>query len=239
MPQLLERCHREDAVEQARQSQVDEEKAHPGEPGFRDAELQLAADEAEKDQPEERQSEVEDVEHAGLIVPDRPPNAKKAGRENLTRSSGHAASADLPRSMMVHQRVRSNDAYKLHQDETRIAQLLERCQREDAVEQARQSQVDEEKAHPGEPGFGDAELQLAADEAEKDQPEERQSEVEDIYHAGLIVPAPPPNAKKAGRDNLTRSSGHAASADLPRSMMVHQHVRSNDAYNLHHATILV
>src|ERR1044072_5465949 len=114
MPQLLERCQREDAVEQARQSQVDEEKAHPGEPGFRDAELQLAADEAEKDQPEERQSEVEDVEHAGLIVPDRPPNAKKAGRDNLTRSSGHAASADLPRSMMVHQRVRSTDAYKLH-----------------------------------------------------------------------------------------------------------------------------
>ena len=76
-------------------------------------------------------------------------------------------------------------------DEARIAQFLERCLREDAIEQARKCEVDQEEAHPGEPGLGDSELQLAADEAEKDQPEERQGQVEDVEHREAVIPGEP------------------------------------------------
>ena len=83
-------------------------------------------------------------------------------------------------------------------DETRIAQFLERCLREDAIEQARKREVDQEEAHPGEPGFGNPELQLAADEAEKDQPEERQGQIEDVEHRLLLLAATGPvNAAKS------------------------------------------
>ena len=54
----------QDAVEQGRQRHVDDEEVHPAQRRVRYL-LDLAADEANEDQPEKRRGEIENVEHPG------------------------------------------------------------------------------------------------------------------------------------------------------------------------------
>ena len=51
-----------------------------------------------------------------------------------------------------------------------------------AVEQRRQRHIDDEEIHPGQRGIGNL-LELAAGEADEDQPEIRQREIENVDHA--------------------------------------------------------
>src|SRR6185312_15872679 len=63
LAELLQRGLREDAVEQRRQRHVNDEVVHPAERGVGDL-LDPAAGETDEDEAEERQSEVEDVDHS-------------------------------------------------------------------------------------------------------------------------------------------------------------------------------
>ncbi len=61
--ELIKGRLRDDAVEQRRQRHVDDEEIHPGEPAIGDR-LEFSARQSEEDQTEERQRQIDDVEHS-------------------------------------------------------------------------------------------------------------------------------------------------------------------------------
>jgi hypothetical protein len=86
---LLQRRLRDDAIEQRRQRHVEDEEVHPGEARLRDC-LELPAAKPQEDQAEERQRQIDDLEHAGCLsaapalvnLPDRCPQ-KQLGEGRL------------------------------------------------------------------------------------------------------------------------------------------------------------
>jgi hypothetical protein len=66
--ELFERGLRQDTVEQSRQRHIEDEEIHPGQRGIGDL-LELAAGKADENQPEKRQREVENVDHAARLRP--------------------------------------------------------------------------------------------------------------------------------------------------------------------------